>query len=171
MKLGREDRVLYVTDLNMGVMVLDAHLSGKKLFANWETFMQGPGSDPDPNTTPGDETIKIADLFSGFYGARYLSNPLDWYLGDINTSGKSQFGLLIDEDLNMAVVGQESKGLDVMKLAQPEITIVKKGENEFEMQFTEVRRMSPSGTLKKLWGQVFYFLTGKYLGEHEREEI
>ncbi|MFC2146617.1 DUF6531 domain-containing protein, partial [Acidobacteriota bacterium] len=144
MQLGREDRVLYVTDINMGVMVLDAHLSGKKLFRNWETFIQGSSSDPGSNTTQGDEVVKIADLFSGFYGVQALSNPESWYLGDINTSGKSQFGLLIDEDLNMAVVGQQTKGVDVVKLAQPEITFVKKDENEFK--FTEVRRMSPSGT-------------------------
>jgi hypothetical protein len=136
LQLGREDRVLYVTDINMGVMVVDAHLSGKKLFRNWETFMQGP-------ETGAAETLTVTDLFSGFYGVQAITNPESWYLGDINTSGKSQFGLLIDEDLNMAVVGQESKGVDIVKLAQPEISFVKKEENEFK--FTEIRRISPSG--------------------------
>ncbi|NIO63441.1 MAG: hypothetical protein GTN53_06240, partial [Candidatus Aminicenantes bacterium] len=146
MQLGREDRVLYVTDINMGVMVVDAHLTGRKLFRNWETFMKGPETGAAATGGEEAETLTIIDLFSGFYGVHAISNPESWYLGDINTTGKSQFGLLIDEDLNMAVVGQQSKGVDIVKLAQPEITFVKKEENAF--MFTEVRRMSPSGTLE-----------------------
>jgi hypothetical protein len=140
LELVREDRVLYVTDINVGVMVVDAHLTGRKLFKKWENFMNME----DTTTAAGaNEIVKIADLFSGFYGVQTLDNPDLWYLGDINTSGKSEFGLLIDEDLNMAVVGQMDKGVDIVKLGQPEITFVKKEGNEF--RFTEVRRMSPSG--------------------------
>ena len=64
------------------------------------------------------------------------------YLGDIHTSGHSQFGLTIDPDLHLAIVGQADKGVDVIKLDNPEIKFVYKNP---QGTYREVTKICPSG--------------------------
>ncbi len=45
-------------------------------------------------------------------------------LAVIQTSGSSRFGLAIDEELHTAYVGQMDKGVDIIKLANPELKFV-----------------------------------------------
>jgi hypothetical protein len=62
-------------------------------------------------------------------------------LSVINTSGASRFGLTIDEDLNIAYVGQLSSGIDVVKLGNPKLKLVyKDGDN-----YREVEKIAPLG--------------------------
>jgi len=62
-------------------------------------------------------------------------------LGRVHTSGASHFGLVIDEDLNMAYVGQFERGIDVVKLANPELKLVYLKDGKY----IEVGKIGPSG--------------------------
>ncbi|MGD2086465.1 MAG: hypothetical protein PVH61_09810 [Candidatus Aminicenantes bacterium] len=79
--------VLYATDMQKGLVLLDMSISGKNI---------------------------------------YSKSSEERYLGNIQTSGHSQFGLIIDEELKTAYVGQQDKGVDVIKLGNPEVKFVYK---------------------------------------------
>jgi len=103
MEMSAEDQVLYATDMQKGLVLLDMSISGKDIYAK---------------------------------------SSKERYLGDIHTSGHSQFGLIIDEELKTAYVGQEDKGIDVIKLANPEIKFVYKTP---QGTYSEVTKICPSG--------------------------
>ncbi len=102
MEISSEDQVLYVTDMNQDLILLDMRISGT------------------------DITSKSSE---------------ERYLGNIRTSGNSQYGLTIDPDLKLAVVGQADKGVDVIKLGNPEIKFVYKTP---EGTFREVSKICPN---------------------------
>jgi RHS repeat-associated protein len=103
LEISKEDQVLYATDMQKGLVLLDMSISGKNI---------------------------------------YSKSSQERYLGNIHTSGHSQFGLIIDEDLNTAYVGQQDKGVDVIKLGNPEIKFVYKTR---EGTYREVTKICPSG--------------------------
>ncbi len=102
MAISKEDRVLYAADMQKGLILLDANLSGEY----WDA-----------------------------------KNQDKMFLGNIATSGASRFGIVIDEQLNTAYVGQADKGMDIIKLANPELKFVYKEGGVFK----EVAKISPSG--------------------------
>jgi RHS repeat-associated protein len=125
-RLSEKDRLLYVADNNLGLVVLDMSFNGHTLDRS------------------GDETDRV--------------------LGTIDTSGKSQFGITIDEDLNVAYVGQLEKGVDMVKLANPEVKFVYL-DSETGI-YHEVEKIAPMGlrerdnpadpvTGKKLPGEIY----------------
>jgi hypothetical protein len=85
MEISAGDQVLYVTDMQQDLVLLDMSISGNNINSK----------------SPGER-----------------------YLGAIHTSGYSQYGLTIDADLKLAVVGQADKGVAVIKLGNPEIKFV-----------------------------------------------
>ncbi|MCP4148614.1 MAG: RHS repeat protein, partial [bacterium] len=66
-------------------------------------------------------------------------------LARIATTGSSQFGLTIDEELNTAYIGQMEKGLDIVKLANPEVKFVYKDGDSYR----EVEKIAPLETLAR----------------------
>ncbi|NIN34178.1 MAG: hypothetical protein GTO60_03360, partial [Gammaproteobacteria bacterium] len=88
----------------------------------------------------------------------------DRVLGTIDTSGKSQFGITIDEDLNVAYVGQLEKGVDMVKLANPEVKFVyldsdtgiyHEVEKAAAMELRERDNPADPVTGKKLPGEIY----------------
>ena len=100
MLLDEKNRTLYLTDQNLGLVLVDMNLWGSTLES---------------------EENRI--------------------LAAIATTGSAYFGLAIDSDLNLAYVGQFEKGIDIVKLANPEVKLVYKDGD----QYKEVEIIAPSG--------------------------
>jgi hypothetical protein len=103
MEMSTGDQVLYVTDMQQGLVLLDMSISGENINSK---------------------------------------SPEERYLGGIHTSGYSEYGLTIDPDLKLAVVGQADKGVDVIKLGNPEIKLVYLDQ---QGKYRDVQLIAPSG--------------------------
>lgn len=67
----------------------------------------------------------------------------DRIVGIISTNGSARFGLVIDEELNLAYVGNMDRGIEALKLGNPEVRIVSDIDNDGI--FEDVEGICPSG--------------------------
>jgi hypothetical protein len=100
-----------------------------------------------------DQTLALTDLGLGFalldMKFSQAADPdvknRDRILQTVQTAGSTQKGLLLDKELNIAYVGQEDRGVDVIKVGNPRVKFVYKITDGSEVRYEEVIRIVPEG--------------------------
>ncbi|MCP5054733.1 MAG: hypothetical protein GY940_46640, partial [bacterium] len=114
-------------------------------------FVKGSGGISDIVMDEEKQVLYVTDVHRGlvlidasFAGAYMDPGTQETrILATIETSGSSHLGLTIDKDLNIAYVGQNGKGVDVIKLGNPSLKFVYKDETDGT--YKEVRKVGPYG--------------------------